>query len=261
MSINIYNNQNLIIKTQSVADNSSSIQNKSVNSSFEQGLSMFNRYSKYFPTRSGEAINLGYTVRHPSYESMSAGKSFNEVAKDAREELNSQYKTMADESKPFNYNSQDGVDTNELFKNFDRRALFAVASNEGGNFSKQEQDMARSIMSSQLGLASGFYSGPARLQKEYVSSSSNNTHANQADAMLSFLNGVSDEEKNSGKWMLEVVGAENLKNSPNKETKLPKNDEFSFMKTPQNIDIVKSGRHEYGVNYSNPNGNSFAISA
>ncbi len=259
MNINVSYNHNALNK----AANSNNLNVQNIGSSFEQGLALFNNYSKYFPTRSGEATNLGYTVEHPSYESFSAAKNLNEVAKDARNEINSQYNLMAASGKPFDYNSLDGVDRNELFKNFDRRALFAVASNEGAAFTKQEQDMASSIMSSQLALASGFYSGPSRLQNEYRNNA-NNSHIAQADAMLNFLNSVSEEEKNSSKWMLEMVGAENLKNSSLKESSKPKNDEFGLIRTMQSKEFAKNNQINPAVNYNSmevKNNHSFAISA
>jgi hypothetical protein len=196
---------------------------------------MPNKYSQYFPTRGGEATKLGYSVENPSYESFSSGKSFDEVAADARIEMNAQYKKMKDSGTAFSANSSEGKDYNELFQNFDRRALYAVSSNEGGKFSKQEQDMASSIMGQQLGLSSGFYSGPSRLAGTYTNVFGDN-YAAQADSMLSFLDKVSPEEKSSGKWMLEVVGAENLKNANSTQENKPKEDEFSLLKMLLNAD-------------------------
>jgi hypothetical protein len=165
-------------------------------------------YAKYFPTRDGEPANaLALAVTNPSAESFSKGKSLDQVVVDARAEMDAKYASMQSSGKPFDINSNEGKDWSTLFENFDRRTLYAVKSNEGGKFTKQEQDMADSTMSQQEGLAMGLYSGPIRLQGSFVDPFGGD-FPQQLKAEMKFLDGVSSEEKSSAKWQFSRATAE-----------------------------------------------------
>jgi hypothetical protein len=174
-----------------------------------KSIVMPSQYAQYFPTRNGEPANaLADAVTNPSLETFSKDKSFGQVAKDARTELNAQYAAMKKSGKPFDTNSYEGQDWHSAFQNFDRRALYGVSSNEGGNFTKEEQDMASSLMSQQQGLAMGLYSGPTRLEGSFTDQFSGDITAQMKEA-VAFLNNVSAEEKSSGTWMSSIITAQN----------------------------------------------------
>ncbi|MCX6052365.1 MAG: hypothetical protein NTZ60_07600 [Campylobacterales bacterium] len=166
-------------------------------------------YAQYFPTRDGEPANaLADAVSNPSLQTFSKDKNFGQVAKDARTELDAQYALMKKSGKLFDTNSNEGEDWHSVFQNFDRRALYGVSSNEGGSFSKEEQDMASSLMSQQQGLAMGLYSGPTRLEDSFTDQFSGDIAAKMKEA-VAFLNNVSAEEKSSGTWMSSITTAQN----------------------------------------------------
>ena len=170
---------------------------------------MPSQYAQYFPTRDSEPANaLADAVTNPSLQTFSKDKSFEQVARDARTELNAQYTAMKKSGKPFDTNSNEGQDWHSVFQNFDRRALYTVSSNEDGSFTKEEQDMASSLMSQQQGLAMGLYTGPTRLEGSFTDQFSGDITA-KMKAAVGFLNNVSAEEKNSGTWMSSIITAQN----------------------------------------------------
>lgn len=157
-------------------------------------------YEQFFPTREGfSARNLAAAVDDPGAQPFSQNRAFAEVAQAARANLNDKYQQMRESGQPFDKDSFEGVDWSSLFGELDRRALYAVASNEGGLFSEDEQLTARSFMSNQQGLAMGLYAGPQRLEGNY-------SHPGMLDGALAsksailFLEQVSAEEKSSVGW-------------------------------------------------------------
>ncbi len=152
-------------------------------------------YERFFPTRDGfPAANLADAVTDPSAEPFSQNRPFAEVAEAARATLDEKYLQMNESGQPYDTNSYEGIDSSSAFGEFDRRALYAVASNEGGLFSEREQKIAISLMSRQQGLAMALYNGPSRLAGEFIHPSM----VDHAQSMLSgirFLDGVSVEEK------------------------------------------------------------------
>ena len=155
-------------------------------------------YSAYFPARSGmtaDALALG--VSQPGAVSSSKGLSFADVASDARKRLDANYALMKNAGSPY-----DGSDTdrNALMGGLDRRSLYAVATNEGGGFSTDEQTAAKALMHQQERLASGYFSGPADQQKYFTDPYSNDPVA-RAQAALAFLDAMSPEEKNAPGWL------------------------------------------------------------
>ncbi|WP_448207875.1 hypothetical protein [Azospirillum sp. sgz302134] len=110
-------------------------------------------------------------------------RSFSAVADDAREALDAGYASMAKAGQK---------DMNTLFGAFDRRSLYAIASNSGKQFSKDEQAAAQSAM--------------ARQQDDAMKAA-NPTGADPAAAYraaIAFLDKeASEEEKSSAGWSLQ----------------------------------------------------------
>ena len=148
----------------------------------------------FFPVRAGmnaDALVLGVT--RPGAVSSSAGKTFEEVATDARKRMDQKYAQMNAGDKPYSGSVED---RNALMGDLDRRSLNAVATNEGGLFSKDEQDTARGLMQQQARLASGHYSGPDDQKKNWKDPFANDP-VGRAKAALNFLENMSPEEKNT----------------------------------------------------------------
>lgn len=133
-------------------------------------------------------------------------KSFGQVALDARASMDAQYATMNASGKPFDINKREGEDLYKLLGSLDRRSLYAVRSNEGGQFSKSEQDLAQILMSQQEGLAMGLYSGPTSKLASYVSPFSSASEGFKSG--IHFLDSVSPEEKSSTEWAIERASAQ-----------------------------------------------------
>ena len=96
-----------------------------------------------------------------------------------------------------------------MFQKLDRRALYIVKSDKTGLFSKDERDMADSIMGQQQGLAMGLYSGPTSMEKTFVDPFGGN-YAKQLEAHIEYLKNVSPDEKVSGEWMRDMMTSEIL---------------------------------------------------
>jgi hypothetical protein len=155
-------------------------------------------YKAYFPVREGmaaDALVLG--VSQPGAASSSKGQSFPEVATDARKRIDDKYALMKSSGKPF-----DGTDTdrNSLLGDLDRRSLYAVATNEGGQFSTDEQGAAKGLMRQQERLATGYYSGPADQQKYFTDPYATDP-VGRAKAALTFLDNMGTEEKAAPEWL------------------------------------------------------------
>jgi len=157
-------------------------------------------YSQFFPTRDGSpATALATAIADPGAESISKGKTKEQVATAARASMDAKYKEMQDGGKAFDINSNEGKDWYSLMSDLDRRALYSVSSNQRGQFSKEEQDIAQSIMSQQQGWAMGLPSGPTRLV-EGAPDPFNGDHAARMKAGVKWLDGVSNDEKASVSW-------------------------------------------------------------
>ncbi|MGV8921182.1 MAG: hypothetical protein ACOH2R_25975 [Pseudomonas sp.] len=137
-------------------------------------------------------------VGSPGSVSSSQGKSFADVASDARKSLDANYALMKASGTP--YDSSSFQDNNSLFGNLDRRSLYAIASNQGGLFTKQEQASATYLMNQQQSLATGFYTGPPDQEKNFVDPFGDDL-VSRAKAGLNFLENVSTEEKSSSYWL------------------------------------------------------------
>jgi len=162
-------------------------------------------YSRYFPSRPGMNTDaLALAVAKPGSVSSSQGLNFAEVADDARKRLDEKYALMKDSGKPY-----DGTETdrNSLMGDLDRRSLNAIATNEGGKFSQEEQNAAKALMHQQERLASGYYSGPADQQKYWQDPYANDP-VGRAKAALGFLEGMTPEEKMNPEWLLQHLKLE-----------------------------------------------------
>jgi len=154
-------------------------------------------YEQFMPTYEGfSAANIAAGVSAPNVDTFSAGKDFDQVAKDARASLDKNYERLESIGKPFNASSSQAVDRSSLLGELDRRALYAVVSNEGGLFTKDEQDVARNKMSQQVSLAMGMYSGPISEEDKFIDPFMGDK-AQKYKAGIQFLDQVSNEEKGS----------------------------------------------------------------
>ncbi|MCF4996856.1 hypothetical protein GIW70_20460 [Pseudomonas syringae] len=154
-------------------------------------------YAKFFPSREGmssDAILNG--ILHPGNSTSSQGKTFPDVAIDARQRMDDKYAQMTS-GEP--YDSSNLKDVYSLMGDLDRRSLYAVSSNEGGLFTDEEQQAASFIMNQQQSLATGIYSGIAELEKDFVDPFGTDL-LGRIKAGLDFLTSASPEEKQSSYW-------------------------------------------------------------
>jgi hypothetical protein len=168
-----------------------------------------NYYAQFFPTRDGKPpAALALAVTNPGAVSSSGGKPLAQVATDARASLDAKYAEMKASGSPFDFDSWEGKDTYTLMGDLDRRSLYAISSNQGGQFSEQEQIIASSIMGQEAKLATGYYNGPTRLASAYVpppgltstTADPFDGEAARAKATTKYLDRVSDDEKSSISW-------------------------------------------------------------
>jgi hypothetical protein len=156
------------------------------------------RNAPYFPVRPGmnaDALVLG--VAQPGAISSSRDKTFADVAIDARKRMDEKYAQMKDGGKPYDNSIQD---RNALMGDLDRRSLNAVATNEGGKFTQEEQTAAQDLMRQQANLATGYYDGPQDQKKNWRDPFANDP-VGRAKAALNLLDSMSPEEKSTPQWL------------------------------------------------------------
>ncbi|MHC8319842.1 hypothetical protein ACYZT4_03910 [Pseudomonas sp. GB2N2] len=159
----------------------------------------------FFPVRTGmnaDALVLG--ASKPGAISSSKDKTFAEVATDARKRMDEKYALMKASGKPYAGTDED---RNGLMGDLDRRSLNAVATNQGGSFSAEEQASAQALMRQQGRLATGYYSGPADQEKNWKDPFLNDPFA-RASAALDFMDNMSPEEKNTPEWLSQHLSLE-----------------------------------------------------
>lgn len=165
-------------------------------------------FSQFLPTRDGEpATALALAITNPGAESFSEGKTLEEVATAARASMDAKYTQMEEDGEPYAYNSFEGRDQNTLMADFDRRALYAVSSNEGGAFTQKEQEAATYIMRQQRVLAMGLYHGPTS-QIDKFTDPYGKDHAARYKAGTQWLDNVSNDEKSSIAWASQRAGTQ-----------------------------------------------------
>lgn len=158
----------------------------------------------FFPVRTGmnaDALVLG--ASKPGAISSSKDKTFPEVAADARKRMDEKYALMT-ASKPYTGSDED---RNALMGDLDRRSLNSVATNEGGQFTAQEQASAQALMRQQARLATGYYSGPADQEKNWKDPFANDPFG-RASAALDFMDNMSPEEKATPEWLSQHLSLE-----------------------------------------------------
>lgn len=159
----------------------------------------------FFPVRSGmnaDALVLG--ASKPGAISSSKDKTFAEVATDARKRMDEKYALMNASGKPYTGSDED---RNALMGDLDRRSLNAVATNQGGQFTAQEQASAQALMRQQSRLATGYYSGPADQEKNWKDPFAGDPYG-RARAALDFMDNMSPEEKATPEWLSQHLSLE-----------------------------------------------------
>jgi hypothetical protein len=158
------------------------------------------------PPTTGVVVTLSAQARNASNvdDPSAAGgqKSFAQVALDARASMDTQYAAMKASGKPFDMDSKGGKDVYTLMNNLDRRSLYAVKSNEGGQFTKEERVIAQIIMGQQVEYAMDLPSKAGT----FLSSSSNFAEGFKNE--IHFLDNVSSEEKSSLEWAIGRASAQ-----------------------------------------------------
>jgi hypothetical protein len=159
----------------------------------------------FFPVRAGmnaDALVLG--ASKPGAVSSSKDKTFAEVATDARKRMDEKYAQMKASGKPYTGSDED---RNGLMGDLDRRSLNAVATNQGGAFTAEEQASAQALMRQQGRLATGYYSGPADQEKNWKDPFLNDPYG-RARAALDFMDNMSPEEKATPEWLSQHLSLE-----------------------------------------------------
>jgi hypothetical protein len=98
----------------------------------------------------------------------------------------------------------------KIFGGMDRRSLFAVSSNQGGQFSPQEQKIARTLMNNQLANVSNV--SPSDSTSQQIAG-----YTKQA----SFLNNASPEEKNTASWAYSMADAQTAARMADIDSRIP----------------------------------------
>ena len=173
-----------------------------------------NGFEIYMPVRPGFASNnLAIAVADPTAEPFSSGKTKSEIVDAARKAIDARHIKMTDSGQPFRPKSNEAVDWYTIFGDLDRRALTAVRTDETGFFSKEEKEIAQSIMVQQQSLAMGLYHGPTRLAGTFAGKDgidpSDHMAVGKAGAL--WLDQVSlDEKTTSSEWMEQRAAAQYL---------------------------------------------------
>lgn len=157
------------------------------------------RFALLFPGRNGALAN-GLAGGLTATLSSSLGRSFEDVASDARARMDGQYAAMEASGKPFDAGSAGGRDGHTLMGGLDRRSLYAVASNQGGSFTAEERALARTLMSEQEAMAMGYYGQTPGLQGLFFDPFDGQPPSNRQEAHGAFLDRVGPEEKASPRW-------------------------------------------------------------
>jgi hypothetical protein len=181
---------------------------KEAQAALAQATAKTNYYNQFFAARDGfSSTALATAIVDPGAKSISSGKTLEQVATAARASMDQKYEAMKASGTPFDSNSWEGKDWYALMGDLDRRALHAVSSNQGGQFSEMERDIAQSIMSQQQGWAMGLGGGPTRLV-EGLPDPFMGDHAARFKAAVTWLDGVSNDEKTSVAWAASRAAAQ-----------------------------------------------------
>lgn len=122
-------------------------------------------------------------------------RSFSMVTDEARKSLDASYSAMSKAGVTNNFRNGRPEDVENFLAGFDRRSLYAIASDSEGKFTKTEQEAARTVMT--------------RQQAEAMAKA-DPTGANPAAgqrAAIAFLDAASAEEKTSDLWSAQRAAA------------------------------------------------------
>jgi hypothetical protein len=128
-------------------------------------------------------VTLSSAAKAASPSSAPAQKDFTAVTSEARAALDAAETSMGAAGTPFDLMHMSADQATAMTSGLDRRSLYAVASNSGGLFSKDEQDLAQIMM---------------RQQQQQAMTAADPTQTNPAAAYkagVAFLDSVSPEEK------------------------------------------------------------------
>lgn len=131
------------------------------------------------------------TTAAATKEPVSGKKDFATVATDARASLDAGYQKTGKTGDIYTSDAE----WKTVLGGLDRRSLYAISSNQGGQFSQAEIDAAEYTMNKQEEAAMGLDT-PAGIA-DIVG---NNKYAESFKSGIQFLDGVSDEEKSSLRW-------------------------------------------------------------
>ncbi len=127
-------------------------------------------------------------------EPVTGKKDFATVAKEARASLDAAFEKMGRTAD----NHTTDAEWKTAVTGLDRRSLYAIASNQGGQFNENEQSLAKYTMANEVNKAMG-------LDDPVVAA---NPNSSMRKAEINFLEGVSDEEKTSFDWAKRRAGAQ-----------------------------------------------------
>ena len=139
--------------------------------------------------------------------SASASKDFSTVTADARSALDGLY-AAAKVKGPI---GDDGKTTIDL-SSFDRRSLFAIATNNGGKFSPDEQQVASTELGNRFNDALAPAAATSKLTGDFSS---------LYKAALDFLDGASPEEKATATWSAQRAAVAKGVRPPSNPTTAP----------------------------------------
>jgi hypothetical protein len=98
----------------------------------------------------------------------------------------------------------------KIFGGMDRRSLYAVASNQGGQFSSTEQTAAKTLMDNQLANVANV-----------SSTSSTSEQIAGYTAQANYLNNASPEEKQSASWAYSMADAQSAARMADIDSRMP----------------------------------------
>jgi hypothetical protein len=122
----------------------------------------------------------------------SSSYTFAQVAKNARTALDANIKTLGKTPD----DSTTGAQWGQVFGSMDRRSMYAVSSNQGGQFSTAEQQAAGFFLTKQIGDAG--LNPSANTPAE---------HMKVSQSQIDVLNSASPEEKQSPGWAMNMAAA------------------------------------------------------
>jgi hypothetical protein len=145
-----------------------------------------------------------------------SAESFDKVTADARAAIDAgyaQYKSATGENLSYLITAS-AKDVDKIYAQFDRRSLFAIASNSGGKFTADEQNAAQGVLNRQVNTAAGIATG-ADAAPGVPQGAPFDIHDQPRSwlAAIKFLDSASPEEKASPQWAYQRAWYENAYNA------------------------------------------------